>query len=186
MIKVVIPYYSGSGHTTKIAEQIKIGAETCGVAVSLINIDPIGSVEWNELHSADAIIFGAPTYMGSLPWQFKLFMDQTSEFWLDQKWHNKVAAGFTVGASTSGDKLNSLIQLSVFSAQHGMIWVGQDHVGSKHTADKKRINDSGAWLGLSATSNPNKDEMIYEHDALTSRIFGERIVKVVQNFLIEK
>jgi NAD(P)H dehydrogenase (quinone) len=101
---------------------------------------------------------------------------------LEKKWKNKIAAGFTVGASTSGDKLNSLIQLSVFAAQHGMIWVGQSHVGSKNTKDGKKINDVGSWLGLSATSNPDKSKMIYEHDALTARLFGQRIAHISQKW----
>lgn len=179
MSNIVIPYFSGSDHTLQIAQEIQNGAmQVANIDVSLLNVDPITDIDWNKLHDTDAIIFGAPTYMGSLPWQFKCFMDETSNFWVDQMWQDKIAAGFTMGASTSGDKLNSLMQLSVFAAQHGMIWAGQNHVGSKHTKDRKRINDTGTWLGLSATSNPDKEKMIYEHDALTAHMFGQRIAEV--------
>lgn len=36
---------------------------------------------------------------------------------------NKITASFTNSHSLSGDKLNYLMQLVVFAAQHGMIWV---------------------------------------------------------------
>ena len=149
-----------------------------------MNVDPIAELDWNKLHEADAIILGAPTYMGSLPWQFKRFIDEASMlgFWTEQKWADKIAAGFTIGASTSGDKLNSLIQLSVFAAQHSMVWMGQNHIGSKHTNDGRRINDVGSWLGLSATSNTDKEKMIYEHDALTAQMFGRRVAEATHRW----
>lgn len=185
MVNIVIPYFSGSGHTLKLAQEVQKGAqEVDQVSALLLNVDPVTDLDWNKLHEADAIIFGAPTYMGSLPWQFKRFIDEASMlgFWTEQKWTNKIAAGFTIGTSASGDKLNTLIQMSVFSAQHGMIWVGQNHIGSKHTKDGKKINDVGSWLGLSATSNPDKDKMIYEHDVLTAQMFGRRIVEATQKW----
>ena len=33
---------------------------------------------WDRLKAADAIIFGSPTYMGSVSWQFKKFADASS------------------------------------------------------------------------------------------------------------
>ena len=117
--------------------------------------------------------------MGSVSGLFKSFMDETGNFWIEQKWADKIAAGFTVGASPSGDKLNSLIQMSVFAAQHGMIWVGQNHVGSKHTKDNLRINDSGSWLGLMAQSDKDKAQLISAYDKKTANIFGKRIARAV-------
>jgi len=40
---------------------------------------------------------------------------------LEQRWKDKVAAGFTNSASQSGDKLSTLFQLNVFAMQMGMI-----------------------------------------------------------------
>jgi multimeric flavodoxin WrbA len=44
--------------------------------------------------------------------------------WFEQRWKDKVAAGFTNSASQNGDKLTTLFQLSIFAMQMGMIWVG--------------------------------------------------------------
>lgn len=61
--------------------------------------------------------------MGSVAGQFKLFLDEFPYrgLWTEQKLVDKVAAGFTVATYPSGDKLNTIIQLSIFAAQFGMI-----------------------------------------------------------------
>lgn len=42
---------------------------------------------------------------------------------LGAAWRDKVAAGFTNSGSKSGDKVNTLISLAIFAAQHHMHWV---------------------------------------------------------------
>ena len=39
-----------------------------------------------------------------------------------------------------GDKLNTLFDLAVYAAQHGMIWVGLDLYSGWHTADPAQSN----------------------------------------------
>lgn len=179
MKKVGVFYYSGKGHTKKLAESIKIGVESIsGIESLLINVANSDSMDWGIIHSLDGLIFGSPTYMGSVAGEFKKFMDSTSKFWLDQTWKNKISAGFTIGTSPGGDQLNTLIQLFIFSMQHGMIWVGQDQLGSRYSNDGNRINDSGAWIGLTAQSNPDKSKLIFEYDEKTALLFGKRIGSV--------
>lgn len=177
MKSIAIPYYSRSGHTAKLAMHIAEGIQLVeSVQVKLLNIEKLTSVDDDYLTSADAVIFGAPTYMGSVAGQFKLFMDRyASDFWVKQRWANKIAAGFTVATYPSGDKLTTLMQLAVFSLQHGMIWVGQNQIGSRVTKDALNINESGSWLGLMATSADDKKILIHEYDAQTARLFGKRI-----------
>lgn len=123
MAKVVVVYHSGFGHTAKQAEAVRQGAAAVpGVSVTLAPVEQIDA-HWQDLDAADTIIFGAPTYMGSASAAFKGFMDASSKVWSTHKWKDKIAAGFTNSASHSGDKLNTLVQLSVFAAQHGMHWV---------------------------------------------------------------
>lgn len=64
--------------------------------------------DWQKLNDAKAIIFGAPTYMGSVPWQFKKFADATSKAWFVRSWQDNVFAGFRNSASLNGDKHVSL------------------------------------------------------------------------------
>ena len=67
------------------------------------------------LAAADAIVFGSPTYMGGVSWQFKKFADASSKPWYVQAWRNKLAAGFTNSATLNGDKFSSLQYLFTLS-----------------------------------------------------------------------
>ena len=90
---IAIVYHSGFGHTAKLAEYIALGvsqvAEVEGYLLSVDNID------WDILASADVIVMGCPTYMGSASAPFKAFMDASSKAWSQQIWQGKLAAGFT-------------------------------------------------------------------------------------------
>ena len=150
---IAILYYSGSGHTKRLAEII---AEGIGEKTTLLlDATNLSEKDWRFLDQADGIIFGAPTYMGSVSAGFKAFMDESSGRWTKQIWADKIAAGFTVATYASGDKLVSLQQLSVFAAQHGMIWVGQKEIGPSGS-DQAAINWQGSWLGMMATSSRDK------------------------------
>ena len=77
MSKIAIVFHSGYGHTKKMAESVAAGA-----AGELVAIDAEGNLsdaQWATLLAADAIVFGSPTYMGSVSWQFKKFADASSK-----------------------------------------------------------------------------------------------------------
>ncbi|MEK9970522.1 MAG: flavodoxin family protein, partial [Ferrovibrio sp.] len=143
-----------------------------------------------EINAADAIIFGAPTYMGSVSAPFKAFMDYTSQVWYGRGWKDKLAAGFTNSASQSGDKLNSLQQLSIFAAQHGMIWVGLDLLpgnnNSKGSVDD--LNRLGSFLGAMAQSNADEgaDKGPIQSDLKTAEHLGKRVATLAKQFAAAK
>lgn len=80
MVKVAVVYHSGYGHTKKQTEAVVSGASGAGATVQLIPVADI-DMHWEYLAQADAIIFGALTYMGSLSAEFKKFMDVSSKPW---------------------------------------------------------------------------------------------------------
>lgn len=169
-MKIAIPYCTGAGHTRRLAEHVASGAGGL-----LIDVEAMGAADWTTLHAADAIIFGAPTYMGSAAAAFKAFMDESSDVWAAQGWADKIAGGFTVATYPAGDKMNVHIQMAVFAAQHGMIWVGQTEMGEKTAPPGEGLNAEGANLGLGATSSADKTRLIDPGDAETARRFGARI-----------
>ena len=182
--RVAIVYHSGYGHTAKQAQYVALGAGSVdGVESLLISVDHIDQ-HWDTLEDADAIIFGAPTYMGSASAQFKLFMDATSRnvFAKGGKWANKLAAGFTNAASRSGDKLATLQQIAIFAAQHGMHWVNlglpPGHNNSKSTEDM--LNRHGFFLGAAAQSNADEsaDVVPPSADLRTAQHLGTRVAEV--------
>src|ERR1039458_3680557 len=133
MTAVSTIYFSGTGHTTKLAEAVNRGAASvAGGKTHLIAINGEDIVKGRYTHEAvlaqldasDAIIFGSPTYMGGPAAQFKAFADATGERWYRGAWRDKVAAGFTVSGGPSGDKLSTLHYFVTLAMQLGMIWVG--------------------------------------------------------------
>jgi NAD(P)H dehydrogenase (quinone) len=181
---VAVVYHSGYGHTQKQAEAVAAGASrVAGAKVSLI---PVAEAEARavELDAADAIIFGAPTYMGGVSAQFKAFMDGTSKTWVAAGWRNKLAAGFTNSASQSGDKLNSLVQLAIFAAQHGMLWVPLGLPGgnnsSKGSVDD--LNRLGSFIGAMAQSNADEgpEKGPIASDLRTAEHLGQRVAELAR------
>ncbi|UZW38285.1 flavodoxin family protein [Rickettsia conorii] len=76
-----------------------------------INKDKPDNLDWDLLDNADAIIFGVPTYMGSLARSFKIFMEATSTRWAQQQWQDKIAAAFTNSTSYAVMQYSAAISL---------------------------------------------------------------------------
>jgi NAD(P)H dehydrogenase (quinone) len=182
-MKIAIAYHSGSGHTARLVGVMAEAFETLGAEVAHIEVEAMGAADWDALAAAQAIVFAAPTYMGSVSGPFKTFMDQSSDIWGgDEGWRDKIAAGVTVATYPSGDKLSSLMQMVVFAAQHGMIWVGQTDIGAPVIPEQVGINEDGFSLGLGATSVRDKGQMIRPGDVVTARRFAGRIFAATQRW----
>jgi len=182
---IAVVYHSGYGHTEVIAEAVAEGARSVeGVTVSVITageIETPDSAGLTQLDSADAMIFGAPTYMGSASAVFKTFMEATSTRWMEQKWADKLAAGFTNSGSMNGDKQNTLIEFFTFSMQHGMAWVGLGQMpGNNHSGGSESdTNRLGASIGCMSQANVDQsgDVAPPEADRETARLFGARVAR---------
>ncbi len=168
---ICIPYFSGNGHTAKLADHIAKGIGTA----RLIDIEQITQDDWDAMDAAPAILFGTPTYMGSSAARYDMFLEEASSRWVKQVWANKIAGGFTVATFPSGDKLSTLMRLAVYAAQMGMIWIGPNAIGAPVNAQASGLNQNGSWLGLMATSSRDKSELITPEDAETAQRFGMRI-----------
>jgi multimeric flavodoxin WrbA len=126
-------------------------------------------------------VFGSPTYMGSVSWQFKKFADASSKPWFTQVWKDKLAAGFTNSASLNGDKLSTLHYMFTLSMQHSMIWVGTGMMpANSKAATRDDINNVASSSGLMTVtpSDASTDEMI-PGDIATAKKFGERLAATV-------
>lgn len=184
-VKVVVVYHSGYGHTAKVAEAVARGAAAVeGVVVDLIEA-AVAPQHWQTFDEADAIIMGAPTYMGSLSAPFKAFMDETSHLqYAEKRWANKVAAGFTNGASRGGDKQNSLVQLMTFAAQHQMHWVnlGLNYGNNRSDTNEDILNRDAYTLGAASQANKDQggDVAPPASDLRTAEFLGRRVAEVAQ------
>jgi NAD(P)H dehydrogenase (quinone) len=179
--RIAIVYHSGYGHTKALAEAVARGAE--GVPGTNVTLIPVAEAEARaaEIDAADAVVFGAPTYMGSVSAPFKAFMDWSSKAWFARTWKNKLAAGFTNSGSQSGDKLNTLIQLAVFAMQHGMLWVGLDLLPGNNNSkgSVEDLNRLGSFVGAMAQSNVDEgpEQAPIKSDRETAAHLGRRVAE---------
>ena len=190
MTRIAIVFHSEAGHVARAAEAVAAGARDAGATVDLIPAGELHDPEagpWDALHAADGIVFGSPTYMGSVTGTFEQFADATSKVWFSQGWKDKLAAGFTNSGSFSGDKQGTLQRLATLAAQHGMIWVSvglmpgnPEHPGT----DEDNLNRLGFYLGAAAQSDNDKgpDEVPRASDLATARHLGRRIVEIANRY----
>jgi NAD(P)H dehydrogenase (quinone) len=186
--KVAVIYHSGFGHTKLQAESVHQGATSVsGVESELFTVEE-ASENLDIFDSYDALIFGSPTYMGSMSADMKKFLEVAAKKWFTQAWKDKVAGAFTNSSSFSGDKLNTLIGLVINAMQHGMIYVGTGMMpGASDPESMNRIegpgpdvtNRVGSFTGPMAASfqvpppgAPSKG------DLATAQAYGQRVAEI--------
>ena len=183
MPTVSVIYFSGSGHTTKLAEAVNKGAASvAGVKTNLISIsgDDINKGRYKndevfaKLDASDAIIFGSPTYMGGPAGQFKTFADATGAKWFTSAWRDKIASGFSVSNSPAGDKFSTLQYFHTLAMQHGMVWIGLGEMPMQPNG----VNRLGSFAGATAQAGQESpDEKPSAEDKLTGEILGKRVAE---------
>lgn len=180
-VTVAVAYHSGKGHNAVMARAVHEGAAGAGARAVLIDVERMTEAAWAELDAADAIVFGAPTYMGTASAPFHAFAQASSGRWAARAWRDKVAAGFTVAGAMSGDKLHTLQYFTILASQHGMHWVSVDLLPgwSSSTGSVDDLNRLGITLGAGAQANTDEGpEAVPAADADTARHLGARVAGV--------
>jgi NAD(P)H dehydrogenase (quinone) len=191
MANIAIIYFSGTGHTHLMAEAIATGIhqKNPDSKVQLLRItgEQIINGRWKDatmvdsLNSADAIVFGSPTYMGGVAAQFKAFVDGVSSAWAQQLWKNKIGGGFTHSGGLSGDKQGTLIYLAINATQHSMIWVGAGEMSQPNG-----VNRLGSYQGVMGQAVPDftgtKAVELDPGDRLSCELYGQRIAEATKRW----
>ena len=188
-VKVAIVYHSGYGHTKSVAEHVAKGAKDAGAEVSLLNAEDLSTPDkgpWDQLDAAHAIIFGAPTYMGSASAPMKAFMDATSKKWMTQEWKDKLAGGFTNSGSMSGDKLSTLQQFVILAGQQSMNWISLGLMPGNNSSkgSSEDLNRIGSYIGLMTQANVDEgpDTAPISSDLRTAQHYGKRIAEAAKRW----
>ncbi|MEW6070985.1 MAG: flavodoxin family protein [Planctomycetota bacterium] len=192
MVKVVVVYHSGFGHTKRQAEAVHRGARAVAGIEAEILTTAVAAERLDALDAADALIFGCPTYMGSMSAEMKGFLEKAAAKWFTSAWKDKIAGAFTNSSSFSGDKLNTLFGLVVNAMQHGMIYVGTAMLPAANDPSALRSaagpgpgahNRLGSFVGpmaasfqLSAADGPPPG------DLETAELYGRRVAEVALRF----
>jgi len=76
--RLLITYYTGTGNTKRMAEEIGRGAERLGVKVEVKRVE---ECRLNDLVEADGIVIGSPTYFSNVAWQVKKLIDESIDLY---------------------------------------------------------------------------------------------------------
>ena len=176
-VSMAVIYHSNYGHTKRVAEAVVTGARQQLPAAQAKAVD-IYEVDWDFVDQADLLVFGSAVYMGSVPAEFKTFMDETSKRWYNREWEGKWAAGFANSGGLSGDKLAVLQQICLYTMQHGMNWIGLPLMTTGH--DDTDLNRLSSFLGLMTQSlNAPPEETPCKGDIDTAIWFGNHLAKTI-------
>jgi NAD(P)H dehydrogenase (quinone) len=133
-VRVLVVYYSATGHVHALAMAVAQGAEDAGAEVRLRHVEELASEmlisvnqAWgrhrsevsqeptatlDDLEWADGIAIGTPTRFGNVAAQLKMFLDQAGELWEQGKLINKVATAFTASQTAHGGQESTILALN--------------------------------------------------------------------------
>ncbi len=126
MPKILVIYYSRTGNTKKMAEEITKGIEKEKVPAELKSVEKI---KVDNLLNYDGIIIGSPTYYGTMAASIKKLLDDSVEF--HGRLEGKVGAAFASSANVGGGNETTILDILNALLIHGMIIQG-DHQGDHY------------------------------------------------------
>jgi len=140
MAKALVCYYSRTGNTKKMAVKIADTLKAQGLDVDLKNVE---NTAVDDLLRYDCLLFGSPTYYGSMAWPLKKLLDESVKF--HGKLNGKVGGAFSSSANVGGGNETTILDILNALLIHGMVVRGDyrgDHYGpvSIGLPDKRALN----------------------------------------------
>jgi NAD(P)H dehydrogenase (quinone) len=145
-MQILIAHYSLLGHTNRLAEAVVEGARQVeGSQVMLMRIPDIAGLEGmghkslgefrksfeklpvcspDDVAGADALILGAPTYLGNMCAQMQQFLNSLGKLWREGSLVGKVGSAFTSSGSQHGGQEAALLSIYTAMLHLGMIVIG--------------------------------------------------------------
>jgi len=121
MGNILVLYHSNTGNTAKMAEHVTSGASSVeGMEVRTLNVKEakVEDLEW-----CDGIALGAPTNLGSIPWEMKRWWDTVAvEKWL--KLDGKFACAFSSSAGWGGGNETACNAMATVLLNFGFLYFG--------------------------------------------------------------
>ena len=132
--RILVAYYSATGHVHALAKAVAEGAAAAGAEVRLrpveelapeqvisrnqawgrhrseVSDEPTASLD--DLEWADGFAFGTPTRFGNVAAQLKMFLDQAGQLWQEGKLIDKVATAFTSSQTVHGGQESTILALN--------------------------------------------------------------------------
>jgi len=143
--KVVIVYYSSTGHSYQVAKAYEEGAKSEGAEVRVRKVRELAPAEaiaanpaWkahleatkdvpevtpDDLVWANGYVFGSPTRYGVMTAQLKQFIDTCGPLWMQGKLSHKPVTAFAGASNPHGGQENTIHSIYAVMEHWGIIIV---------------------------------------------------------------
>jgi NAD(P)H dehydrogenase (quinone) len=118
-MKILIGYFSKTGHTKKMAEAIAEGIKKENISVELKAVE---NITVDDLLDFEAIIFGSPTYYGAMAADLKRLLDASVKH--HGKLSGKIGGAFSTSGMVGGGGETTIMSIVQALLVHGMIIIG--------------------------------------------------------------
>lgn len=167
---VLVLYYSRSGATRAMAQQIARGIELGGLEARVRTVPTVSpnteasepdipesgdmycSIE--DLKACSGLAMGSPTRFGNMAAPLKYFLDGTGSQWLSGDLINKPACVFTSTGSLHGGQETTLLSMMLPLLHHGMVIAGLPYSEPTLMSTKSGGTPYGASHAAGPHSNP--------------------------------
>ena len=158
-MQILVMYYSRTGHTKKLAEEIAKGVrEIQGVKCVL---KTASEVKKEDFVASDGIIAGSPVYFGTMAAELKEVFDKYVG--IRRKMEDKIGAAFATSADPSGGKETTIFSIIQALLIYGMIIAGDPLDATGH-------------YGIACTGAPDKKT------AANAAKLGRRVAMLAKKF----
>jgi NAD(P)H dehydrogenase (quinone) len=191
MKRILVLYYSRSGNTALMAQQICTGIERVNAAESFCRTVPpvIADIAGQgaavpasgdayatleDLARCDGLILGSPTRFGNMAAPLKHFLDQTGTLWQKGALADKPAAVFTSTGSLHGGQESTLLSMMLPLLHHGMVMVGLPY----REAALMSTRSGGTPYGASHWAGPTSDQPLQDDEIVLCQALGQRVAEL--------
>ncbi len=119
MARILVLYYSRTGNTKRMAEEVARGAREAGAEVVLKDVR---EARVEELLEADGVIIGSPAYFAGPAAEVKKFLDESIR--VRGKLEGKVGAAFCSSRHRAGGRETTMLSILHSLLVHGMVVCG--------------------------------------------------------------
>ncbi|KAI8976922.1 flavoprotein-like protein [Pilobolus umbonatus] len=197
MPTVYIIIYSLYHHIYKVAKSVQKGLESQGVTVKIYQVaetlkddvleklhapakPDVPVITVDDLTHADGFLFGIPTRFGTLPAQFKTFLDATGGLWASNALAGKFVGTFFSTASQNGGQDTTAFTLIPYFTHLGMMYVslGAGHI---NLFDNSEVV-GGSPFGAGTVANGDGSREPTEKELAIAVTQGENYAKIITTY----
>lgn len=187
--KILVLFYSKTGHMLKMARSVAKDAKEAGAEVRLKKAAELApreviekSPEWKAIHDQmsdipdavtddlvwmDGVIVGTPTRFGNMAAPMRNFWDATGKLWMEGTLIGKTVSAFASAEMIHGGQEATLLSMFPTFFAHGLIVVGIP-------GNVKELYKAGSYYGALSSGEPN------DTDLTVARYMTQRLIEVTK------